>query len=154
MKDVDLGDINIFVMKNGQINQVWERDLQLFLHKSSKAHKWTNVFWMSVCSPKLVRQNRTLENIIFERPLKDLKTKFGQKLVDSMGWLVTWKWQTLHQPVLFCGRGCLPGVARNRKHCGVTERTVWHSCPDTGFVPPFSPFETRNYALKNFLSKK
>lgn len=32
-----------------------------------------------------------------------------------------------------------------RKCCCMTEHTVWHSCPGTGFVPPFSPFEIVNY---------
>lgn len=52
MQDVALGHMDIFVIKNGQINQVWERNLQLFLRKSSKAHKWTNVFWMTICWTK------------------------------------------------------------------------------------------------------
>lgn len=43
------GRHDVFVTKNGQVNQVRERNLQLFLHKSSKAHKWINTFWMHTC---------------------------------------------------------------------------------------------------------
>lgn len=71
-------------------------------------------------SPKLVHQSRTFKNIFLKDLQKTLKKKTNQnwsknELTQWVGWLITQMWQTLHQPVLFCGRENGP--------------LVWHGIP-------------------------